>query len=360
MAEKTRFIGFDLLRAYAIFGMYIVNFNMVFGDHNDNSWQAQFLSLFSGNSSSIFVMLAGMGLILMTKKHALAPLETRLSQRCIVLKRAGFLFVLGLLLSLWWPADILHFYGFYMFIASFFLFFDKKYYIYGALFFILIFHLLLLFFPYETGWNFDTLEYSNFWSLTGFIRNSLYNGWNSVFPWMAYFLIGMYLAKLDWTALDIQKNTFIVGLLLYIVIQLLQCIPNNLLSAEIVFFLHADYLPPFLPFFLSTAGFGLMLIAFFMYISKFIERYKFVNNLAKTGQMTLTHYISHLTIGLMLFSYMKDQGYLTKLDPYGTLSPTLIFLLSLLYFIWSYYFSKMWSIRFIHGPFELLLRKISI
>ncbi|MEI2273831.1 DUF418 domain-containing protein [Sphingobacterium sp. ML3W] len=359
MAEKTRFIGFDLLRAYAIFGMYIVNFNMVFGDHNDTSWQGQFLSLFSGNSSTIFVMLAGMGLILMTKKQAFGTAEEQLNQKYIALKRAGFLFALGILLAIWWPADILHFYGFYMFIASFFLFRDKKQYIYGAIIFAVIFHLLLLWIPYETGWNFDTLEYKDMWTLSGFIRNSFYNGWNAVFPWMSYFITGMYLAKLDWSDLSIQRKTFAIGLVLYLLIQMLQCISKNLMTPEIDFFLNADYLPPFLPFLISTIGFGLMLIASFMYISKFIAQNKFANDLAKTGQMTLTHYISHLTIGLVFFSFMINQGCFAKINAHKSLSPMLIFIISLLYFACSYYFSKLWAKRFKHGPFELLLRKIS-
>ena len=65
---KQRIIGFDLARAYAIFGMYIVNYNTVFGSHNDNSLMGKFLSMFSGNSSTVFIMLAGMGIALMTNR----------------------------------------------------------------------------------------------------------------------------------------------------------------------------------------------------------------------------------------------------------------------------------------------------
>ncbi|WP_373564551.1 DUF418 domain-containing protein [Sphingobacterium sp. E70] len=79
----------------------------------------------------------------------------------------------------------------------------------------------------------------------------------------------------------------------------------------------------------------------------------------QNGQMTLTHYISHLTIGLVFFSCMINQGYFAKINPSKSLSPMLIFIISLLYFACSYYFSKLWAKRFKHGPFELLLRKMS-
>lgn len=64
-----RIPGFDLARAYAILGMFIVNFNTIFGSHEDNSLLGMFLNLFNGNSSSSFVILAGMGVALMTNKE---------------------------------------------------------------------------------------------------------------------------------------------------------------------------------------------------------------------------------------------------------------------------------------------------
>jgi len=179
---KQRIIRFDLARAYAIFGMYIVNFNIVFGNYQDKSVGGQLLSLFSGNSSTVFVMLAGMGVALMTNRANKYTIEDKKRLKNIINKRAWFLFAIGLLLYLWWPADILHFYGGYMYIATLLLFVDKKYYLYASATAIIIFHLLLLAIPYETGWNFDTLQYKDFWTISGFLRNTLYNGWNSIFP----------------------------------------------------------------------------------------------------------------------------------------------------------------------------------
>lgn len=66
---KTRIIGFDLTRSYAIFGIFIVNFNTVFGSHSNHNGLSGFLNLFNGNSSTLFVMLAGMGVSLMTSRN---------------------------------------------------------------------------------------------------------------------------------------------------------------------------------------------------------------------------------------------------------------------------------------------------
>ena len=67
---NQRIVGFDLARAYAIFGMFIVNFNFSFGSimapSDTIGW---FLSLFTGNSTAIFIICAGMGVIFMTNKE---------------------------------------------------------------------------------------------------------------------------------------------------------------------------------------------------------------------------------------------------------------------------------------------------
>ncbi len=106
---KQRILGFDLARAYAIFGMYIVNFKLIFGKYGDDSFLGKTLSLFSGNSSTVFVMLAGMGVALMTGRPQYTQAEKTALRKAII-KRAFFLLVIGLLLALWWPADILHFF----------------------------------------------------------------------------------------------------------------------------------------------------------------------------------------------------------------------------------------------------------
>jgi hypothetical protein len=42
-SSKNRIIGFDLARAYAIFGMFIVTFNTVFGSHTNHEGLSGFL-----------------------------------------------------------------------------------------------------------------------------------------------------------------------------------------------------------------------------------------------------------------------------------------------------------------------------
>jgi uncharacterized protein len=357
---KNRIIGFDLARAYAIFGMYIVNFNIVFGDSKGTDMGAQLLSLFSGNSSTVFVMLAGMGVALMTNRVGGYNAEERRQIRSTINRRAWFLFVIGLLLYLWWPADILHFYGGYMHIAAFLLFVPKLYYLLVAVIAVVVFHLLLLIIPYETGWNFDTLEYKDFWTINGFFRNTLYNGWNSIFPWLAYFTTGMYLGRLDWTLRATQLRMFVIGLLLFLSIAAIQFMSTQLsLPDDLKFYIQADYIPPFLPFVLSTIGFGLILISTFIFLGSYVSEKRFAQDLAKTGQMTLTHYISHLTIGMIILALLTGKEYAGHVTEQVPTKPIYIFLYASACFVISFYFSKLWAKKFGYGPFEKLMRKIS-
>ncbi|MDR6545849.1 putative membrane protein YeiB [Chryseobacterium rhizosphaerae] len=357
---KKRIIGFDLARAYAIFGMFIVNFNMVFGNHDDTSLPGKLLVLFSGHSSTVFVILAGMGVALMTNRIQDYTYEDRKKLRKTILERALFLFVFGMLFYQWWPADILHLYGGYMSIGAMLIFMDKKYYLIAAAIAIAIFHLLLLLIPFETGWNFETLEYTDFRTVSGFLRNTFYNGWNPIFPWFAYFAVGLYLGRLDWSLKQTQQKMFGIGLAVYIGIEGFRYASTFMnLSAETREFINADYIPPVLPFILNTMSFGMMLIAGFMFVSQYISEKTWAQDLARTGQMTLTHYVSHLSMDLVLFALFQENGYTGIMTAQKPLSPVYILLYSVIFFVVSVYFSKLWGRKYKQGPLEMLMRKIT-
>jgi len=354
---KNRIIGFDLARAYAIFGMFIVNFNIVFGSHEDTSILGRFLNLFNGNSSTTFVILAGMGVALMTNR-AVYSLEEKQQLQAMVMKRSWFLFFTGLLLYNWWSADILHFYGGYMHLAALLLFTPKKYYLWAAALAIVIFHLLLLIIPYENGWNFDALEYTDFWTLSGFLRNTFYNGWNPIFPWVAYFLLGMWLGRLDWQNQKIKQNLLLTGVLLFLGVSLLQ-MTAGYFDEDLAFYITADYLPPFLPFMLSTSGFALILLVICITIGERFSNNKILLALAKTGQMTLTHYVVHLTLGMILFSLLTGKTDINSMNQGSPTPPIVVLGFAITFYLLSLFFSFQWSRKFKNGPLETLMRKIS-
>lgn len=357
---EQRIVGFDLARAYAIFGMFIVNFNFSFGSiMAPTKALGRFLNVFTGNSTAIFIICAGMGVSLMTNRNDYTN-EEKSKIKSKVLKRSWFLFGIGLLLYNWWSGDILHYYGGYMHFAAFLLFVQKRYYLLVAIIAILIFHLLLFVIPINTGWDFTTYKYLDFWTPTGFLRNTFYNGWNSMFPWLCYFLVGMWLGRLNWRKKVTKQNIFIIGIIVFVVIQGLRFITkqgyfNPFWSNYIM----AEYFPPYLPFIFVTMAFAFMIIPICMIIGENFSANKFVLALQKTGQMTLSHYVIHLTLGMLLLASLTNKHYTGLIEDEVPTSSINILLYSIAFYVFSILFSVIWSKKFKNGPLETLMRKIS-
>ena len=356
---QHRIIGFDLARAYAIFGMFIVNFNFCFGSFQDNSFLGQFLNLFIGNSTAIFIILAGMGVSLMTNRNKYNT-DEKSKLKSIILKRSWFLFALGLLLYNWWPGDILHFYGGYMHIAAFVLFVPKKYYLWIAFFTIVIFHFLLLVIPINTSWNFQTYFYADFWTPVGFLRNTIYNGWNSIFPWLSYFMLGMFLGRLNWQNTSTMRSTFFIGLVVFILFEGVRYFAKqNIFDAFWTNYIMSEYFPAYLPFILITASFALMVISVCMFFASKLPNNKIISYLVSTGKMTLSFYILHITIGMVVFSKIFNRiytGFLTQQTP---VKPFYILTFAIMFYILCVVFSVFWTKKYKNGPLETLMRKIS-
>ena len=116
---KQRIIGLDIARALAIFGMVIVNFKIAMNAKVGSESLLWFTSLFDGRASVLFVVLAGIGVTLLTNKARRSrDSASILGGRKMLIKRGLLLISIGLAYTLIWPADILHFYGFYFLVAA--------------------------------------------------------------------------------------------------------------------------------------------------------------------------------------------------------------------------------------------------
>ena len=354
-----RITGFDLARSYAIFGMLIVNFSFSFGSFSGTSPLAKFQFLFIGNATSIFIILAGIGVSLMTHRNDYSELDKKKIKKTI-LKRSWFLFGLGLLLYSWWPGDILHFYGGYLHVAAFILFLSKHYYLKGALISLIIYHILLLIIPVETGWNYTTTEYVDFWTPTGFLRNTLYNGWNSIFPWISFFLFGMWLGKLDWNNKIVKRRLFIVALIVFLLFKGLKIAASYaLFDASVNSYMLIEYSPIVIPFIMITASCAIFALLISLYVANKFHTYKIIQYLITTGKMSLTMYVFHLTVGMIILSKISGQPYTGFYAVGKTASPLYIMIYVLTFYTISVFLCVLWSKYFKKGPIEILMRKFS-
>ena len=102
--------GIDVARAFAILGMILVNFRtMTFADPEATPWLEFGIDRLEGKAAALFVVLAGVGISLRTaaaRRNRWTLREYQLE----LLRRAGVLFVAGLINLHMWSWDILHCY----------------------------------------------------------------------------------------------------------------------------------------------------------------------------------------------------------------------------------------------------------
>jgi hypothetical protein len=67
--------------------------------------------------------------------------------------------------------DILHYYAFYFFFGAFLLPCSNRVLVATIALLNIAFLVMMLSIDYESGWNFEELTYSGFWTIDGFIRN---------------------------------------------------------------------------------------------------------------------------------------------------------------------------------------------
>jgi uncharacterized membrane protein YeiB len=100
---------------------------------------------------------------------------------------------------------------------------------------------------------------------------------------------------------------------------------------------------------------GYMHIAvLFIFIPK-----KYLLYAAATGQMTLTHYIAHLVLGLIFLSIITGKTLSFDLLKEIPSNPMIILTFAITYFLLSCTFSYFWAKKYKNGPLETLMRKIS-
>jgi len=357
---KERIIGYDLARAIAIFGMVVVNFKIVMGaEHNGPAWLVTLVGLLDGRAAATFVVLAGVGLSLLSEKARRLDDRVRLTHdRHMLLKRALFLFVIGLLYTQIWPADILHFYGVYIAVGTFLLATPgRRLWIYSETL-VFVFALMLFFLEYDQGWDWNTLTYDGFWTPAGMIRHLFFNGFHPVVPWLAFLLMGMVLGRMDMSNPALRRRILVRGASVAIVAEIASWLLIRVLSTEmspadreiISATLGTEPMPPMPLYMIAGIGTACAVIAASIAVG---ERYKgasWIRPFIATGQLALTLYVAHVVVGvgiLEVIGRLKNQ--------------TLPFALfaSVVFCVMGIVFSHMWCRRFKRGPLEAVMRALT-
>ncbi|KKO55412.1 DUF418 domain-containing protein [Paenibacillus sp. DMB20] len=355
--SKTRITALDFARALAIFGMIIVNYKLAMqAELSGPGWLQSIAGLFEGRASALFVLLAGIGVTLMTSKARSSMNGELIRQnRNSLCKRAAFLFIAGVLLMLMdWSADILHYYAVFMLVAAV-LITASDHKILGLFSFILLAsQLFLVLFDYSKGWDLSFKEYMGFWTLEGFLRNLLFNGFHPIFPWLSFFLIGMWIGRKHWLNKDNRSKVLLYSLLGTVVFESLSYLlikrTSPILGNEAAHYLFGTKpMPPTMLYVLSGISSAVAIIAICLYVADKFAQSVLTQAVIHTGQLSLSHYIGHVVIGLGM---LHITGYLEN----GSLVFAMAY--GCLYFIIAIIFSHIWRKWMTRGPIELLMRKL--
>lgn len=345
--KSTRLDGLDIARLMAFVGMVIVNFNVVMGGQADTGVLSAFVKAFEGRAAATFVVLAGIGLGLAVKNDNGTHFVSD------VMKRAFFLLVLGLLNTLIFDADILHYYAFYFMFGVFCLRLSSVHLLNLIVLVNVVSFIMILVFDYDVGWNWADYSYVDFWTFSGFARNLFFNGWHPVFPWLSFLLWGVVLSRLPLHQEYMHKALILFGFLGYLSAEILSIASISLLSGndpELLLLFGTGPVPP-LPLYIG-AGISVasLVVGICLKSASWMDKIGLLKILLPAGRQTLSLYIGHIFIGMGM---LEGLGMLGGQSILNVLIAAFIFCIMAV--VYAYFYSQLFK----RGPIETLMRKMT-
>ena len=345
-APQSRLAGLDLARYLAFVGMVIVNFKIAMGADYDGGVLGLLSGALEGRAAATFVVLAGIGLGLAGSK----ALDLTIS---VSLRRAVFLLAIGLLNMLIFEADILHYYAFYFLFGVLLLPLSSRALVWVILALNLGFVAMVFAFEYDTGWNWETFAYADFWTPAGFVRNLFFNGWHPVIPWLGFLLFGIILSRFALSERRVQMALvgFGTGALAFAEGASIG-LTNVLvpLDPEFGLLVTTDPIPP-MPLY-TLAGFGAasLVIGLCLLLAGPLGKWRILPLIVPAGRQTLTLYIAHILVGM---------GTLETLGMLGGQTTAQAVSAAMLFSLGATIYAYLWSKMFKRGPIEALMRKLA-
>lgn len=331
-----RLSGLDIARFLAFCGMVLVNFRIAAAVTPGADPASLLTTALEGRAAALFVILAGIGLMLAR------------SDTAIVLKRAAFLMVIGLINLSIFDADILHYYAVWFVIAIPFMAMSDRGLWIGIATILSLSVLALVTLDYEAGWDWESYTYSGFWTVPGFLRHTFFNGWHPVFPWVCFLLFGLWLGRLDLGRRATQLALIAGGALA----ALLGLIPGwTTTDPELADLVQAQAIPPGPFYILSASGSAAAMLGLILWVEPALTRLRLTPWLAVPGRQALTLYVAHILIGMGI---LDEMGLLD-----GSLSPQQIFLYSLGFCAGASAYARLWALIASRGPLEALMRRLA-
>ncbi|NOZ33662.1 MAG: DUF418 domain-containing protein [Alphaproteobacteria bacterium] len=343
--DSGRLTGLDFARFLAFSGMVFVNFHVVMGAATGTGPIAWFLGFLEGKAAATFVVLAGVGLGLAARRTGWGALSAT------TMKRAVFLMAAGLLNSLIFPADILHYYAIFFVVGVLMVPLSSGLLWLVVILLPMVFVVMVGVMDYERGWNWETLEYAGFWTAEGFVRNLLFNGWHPVVPWLGFFVLGMVLARLDLNRFSTQMRLAFGGALALSAAYALSFLAAGL-DPELSELAGLSPIPPLPLYMLAGSGTAALVIGVCLSVfsSVQIATAGMWGPFLRAGRQALTLYLVHILVGMGI---LEAMGLLSGQSIETSFYAALAFVAASVLYAWIW---GLWARR---GPAEWLMRKVA-
>ena len=356
--DKTRVPGYDFARSLAILGMILVNFSLAMeAEENGHSLSGFIVDICTGRASALFVVLAGIGISLMTRRAVCSQnLQELRGVREKLLKRALFLFLFGLVFSRFWYWDILHFYGVYFAVAACLITISSRGILFlgGASIAVKVALAALMEFFLNTDYS-GVFTSDALYPFTVF-KEILYDGLYPVFPWFAFLFFGIWLGRKNLDNPRIRNRLFALSLVIlagseWLSHQLMNSVYDETDGGIWSFMglLFNGTITADTPLYVvSGSASSLFIITASIMVTQRFARSFWIQPFILTGRMSLTIYVMHACIGMILMAYFD----FFNLKPPMPLSVYY----SLLFFTTASFTAYFWLHRKSHGPLEHLIR----
>lgn len=309
---RSRLLSFDLARSFAIVMMVLINFQLMLalrpadGDGALSGALRWIVHVPSGRASSLFVVLAGTGISLLTReaRHATGRGRWRIRGLAtrILLLRSAFLLVAGLLLYQVWWIDILHFYACYLLIAALVLWWIPDVLLVLGYLAVVIaasaIHLLDLPLP-----DLPLL------SVQGFAIDVLLDGVHPVIPWIAFVIYGLWLGRRDLSQPALRRRIALVAGAIFVTAELgalllttlLLCVPMFAPLAPHLDLLGTGWSPdPLYVISASCTATLFIVLAHELMDLPNVAAHRITRAFIAAGQLALSIYVTHAVLGVHL------------------------------------------------------------
>ena len=361
---NRRIAGYDFARSLAVFGLVVANFSGNVG-HADFHWLYTFIQ---SGATATFILLAGVGVSLLTQLVRTTNGTPGIADsRKRLIKRAAFLIVVGICCNLIWYADVLHLYGISIAIGS--LLIAPNRWLWSLAFIFVLTCAAFIFFLFDyyevvdeairNNWNVPSD--SDPWTVKGIVLRFYLSGLHSIFKWITFLLIGMWLGQRNVHNPETRRKVFFGGIAVALISE---CIPlvihhmlwlvsglspsNALRLIEAARILLTPLLTPI--YFFAGCGTAIAIIGGSLMLTEKYPDAKWAQPFIATGQLALTLYVAHLIIGMgqsKALEILENQTF-----PFAIGS-------AVIFCICAVIFSHFWRKRFERGPLEWSMRRIT-